>query len=65
VLYVDPHLEPQPGDSVTLTRSDERDTIIRRLGGHRWPRPVCDHEEKRYDPERITGVAVEYRRGLR
>lgn len=65
VLFIDPELEAQPGDIVTLRDGDEDDTIIRRLVGGRWPKLVCNHEEERYDPERVTGVAVEYRRGLR
>lgn len=65
VLYMDPELEALPGDIVTLRAGDEDDTIIRRLVGGRWPKLVCNHEEERYDPERVTGVAVEYRRGLR
>lgn len=65
VLYVDPDAEPRAGDIVTLRDGDEHDTIIRRLMGGRWPKIVCNHEEERYDPEKVTGVAVEYRRGLR
>ena len=43
------------------TRSGSCDTIFGRFVTGRWPRLVCNPEEERDDPERVAGVAVEYR----